>query len=308
MRRINVKHYIGIDIGGTNIKYGLLTEEGQVLDFNKIKTNRNKKEMIQSIKGIVEKYQQNQDIVAVGVSAPGIVQADGFMVTGGAIQDFYGINLKEELMTALELQVAVENDANCAALAEKWIGASKDNHHSVTIVVGTGIGGGVIINDELFRGAHATAGEFGFMLVEEIENNDSRMATLSLTGAVGAGVVDKYQQQLADGTMKLSGLEIFNLAEQGDSLAISVIDRFYDRLAKGIFNMAVSFDPEVILIGGEISGNQEFMFELRARVARLKVMHRDMQPVILPDIRPCQFLNQAGVIGATYNVMKRLAE
>ena len=303
-----MKHYVGIDIGGTNIKYGLLTEDGQILDANKIKTNRKKTAMIQSIKEIVDMYQKSQEIVAVGVSAPGIVQEDGFMVTGGAIQDFYGINLKEELQDALKLPVAVENDANCAALAEKWIGASKDNRHSVTIVVGTGIGGGIIINDELFRGAHATAGEFGFMIVEEIKNDDSRMATLSLTGAVGSGVVDKYREKMNEETTELSGIAIFDLAEQGDTLALSVIDRFYDRLAKGIFNMAVSFDPEVILIGGEISGNPDFMIELRKRVARLKEMHRDMQPVILPDIRPCHFLNQAGVIGATYNVIKRLEE
>lgn len=296
-----MKYYVGIDIGGTNLKYGLLTESGEVLLNGQIKTAVKGAEIIGAIDDIVKAYQEEYILTAVGVSAPGIIKDDGFMVTGGAIQDFYGINLKEQLEALLNLPTVVENDANCAALAEKWLGGSVHHRHSLTVVVGTGIGGGIIINDDIFRGSHATAGEFGFMIVEPIENNDSRMATLSLTGSVGCGVVDKYGEQTNLAVSDyLNGKEIFELAETGDSLATRVIDNFYDRLAKGIFNMAVSFDPEIILIGGAISANTDFMTELTRRVSLLKAHHRDMGPMVLPTIAPCQFLNQAGIIGATY--------
>lgn len=299
-----MKYYVGIDIGGTNIKYGLVTESGQIVTDSHVKTANNGESIFAEISKTVGNYQKEYEVQAVGVSAPGIILDNGFMVTGGAIHDFYGINLKEELEIRLNLPVAVENDANCAALAEKWLGTGRDYHHLLAVVVGTGIGGGIIINDQLFRGGHATAGEFGFMMVEPIVNNDSRMATLSLTGSVGCGVVNKYAEAAnLNESNYLNGEEIFALVNQGEALANQVVADFYDRLAIGIFNMAVSFDPEIILIGGAISSNQGFMAELTRRVHELKDQHRDMKTVTLPDIQPCQFLNQAGIIGATYKAL-----
>lgn len=294
-------YYVGIDIGGTNIKYGLLTGEGTVIEDSQIKTANSGASIIAEITKIVKQYQEDYQITAVGVSAPGVIRNDGFMVTGGAIQDFYGINLRELLEEATGLPTYIENDANCAALAEKWLGAGRDYHDLLAVVVGTGIGGGIIINDHLFRGAHATAGEFGFMIVEPIQNEDSRMATLSLTGSVGCGIVLKYGEKkgLTEANY-LNGEEIFAQLAKGEVEASEIIANFYNRLAIGIFNMAVSFDPEIILIGGAISGNQEFMAELTRQVHQLKDQHRDMGPVVLPKIMACHFLNKAGIIGATY--------
>lgn len=292
-------YYVGIDIGGTNIKYGLLTAAGTIIEDSQIKTATSGASIITEITKIVKKYQQTYDIKAVGVSAPGVIRNDGFMVTGGAIHDFYGINLREIIEEATGLPTYVENDANCAALAEKWLGAGREYHDLLAVVVGTGIGGGIIINDQLFRGAHATAGEFGFMVVEPIQNQDSRMATLSLTGSVGCGIVLKYGEKTGSDAY-LDGEAIFARFAEGEIEATEVIGDFYNRLAIGIFNMAVSFDPEIILIGGAISGNQAFMAELTRQVQELKNQHRDMGPIVLPEIAPCQFLNKAGIIGATY--------
>ncbi|MGO3794490.1 ROK family protein, partial [Vagococcus salmoninarum] len=234
-----MNYYVGIDIGGTNIKYGLVTATGEIIDDSHVKTANNGESIFNEISNIVKQYREQHKVIAVGVSAPGIILDNGFMVTGGSIQDFYGINLKEELEIRLDLPVTVENDANCSALAEKWLGAGRDYHHLLAVVVGTGIGGGIIINDQLFRGGHATAGEFGFMMVEPIVNNDSRMATLSLTGSVGCGVVNKYAEAAnLNESNYLNGEEIFALVNQGEDLANQVVADFYDRLAIGIFNMA----------------------------------------------------------------------
>lgn len=299
-----MKYYVGIDIGGTYIKYGLVDETGKLRDDAQILTGKKRDEIIDTVVNIVRTYQQEQEITSVGVSSPGIIRDDGYMLTGGSIMSFYGFNLKEVLKGRLGLDVKVENDANCAALAEKWQGAGKDYSSSLTVVVGTGIGGGIIINDQLFRGAHATAGEFGFMLVDTIKNDDTRLSTLSLTGSVGCGVVDKFNEvNRLDKEAQLNGIEIFKQAEQGNTAALSVIEEFYDRLAIGIFNMTTAFDPEIILIGGAISSDQVFMATLIDRIHELKNGHRDMSAVELPEIKPCHYLNKAGIIGAVYQLL-----
>ena len=295
-------YYVGIDVGGTNVKYGLLDEAGNVLNKGKVKTSEKGDEIIESIQGIVKEYASDYEIKAVGVSAPGIIEDDGFMTTGGAIFDFYGINLKEILEEKVGFPVFIENDANSAALAERWIGAGRDKLHFLCVVVGTGIGGGIIINGQLYKGANSNAGEFGFMVVEPPVENDTRLASLSLTGSVGCGIVNKYEEQHPKGE-RLNGEQIFELAKQGDELGLSVIDTFYDRLAKGIFNLSTSFDPEVILLGGAISTNQEFINEVQNRVLSLQKGHRDMKNIKLPPIEACRFLNDAGIIGAVYKAV-----
>lgn len=298
-----MKKYVGIDIGGTDIKYGLVNADGSIMDKNKRATNSSGEEILSAIKDIVSGYQVEFDVAAVGVSVPGIVQEDGYLITGGAIHDFYEYPLKAKLETLLNLPVTVENDGNCAALAEKWLGAGKDAHNFLTVVVGTGIGGGFILNDELFRGATSTAGELGFMIIEPIKEDDVRMATLSLTASVQCGLVDKYATGNAPAEA-LNGKKIFTLASKGDMKAKEVIEQFYNRLAKGLFNVAVTFDPEVILIGGGISTNTIFIDELNQRVAELKANHRDMKNIHLAPIHACAFLNDAGLIGATYKAVK----
>lgn len=302
-------YYVGIDIGGTNVKYGLVTETGEIVTDSKVSTSHNGADLIQTIKTIVSNYQQDYPIRAVGLSVPGVVEENGYLTTGGSIQDFYGIDLKGILEETLDLPVFIENDANSAALAEKWLGAGKNYQHILCVVVGTGIGGGIIINGELFRGAHSNAGEFGFMVVQPIENQDTRLATLSLTGSVQCGVVSPYEvSQYGHETNQLDGERVFRLAAEGDSVAQDLIDRFYSRLAIGIFNMGISFDPEIVLIGGAISSNPAFMAELDRRVNALKEGHVDMGNVQLPEIKSCQFYNQAGIIGAVYRSITALAK
>lgn len=299
-----MKYYVGIDIGGTNVKYGLVTDAGEIITHNKVKTSHKGEKLIETVAMIVANYQKDYEISAVGLSVPGVVEENGYMTTGGSIQDFYGIHLKDILEARLNLPVFVENDANSAALAEKWMGSGKEYQHILCVVVGTGIGGGIIINGQLFRGAHSSAGEFGFMVVQPIENEDTRLATLSLTGSVQCGLVWPYEiKKSGQITDTYDGETVFNLAVKGDEDAQVVLDTFYDRLALGIFNMGISFDPEVVLVGGAISSNDAFMTELNRRVTYLKAGHRDMGNVVLPKIKRCHFLNQAGIIGSVYRAM-----
>ena len=298
-----MSYYIGIDIGGTNIKYGLLDGAGMILNNGKVKTSEKGEEIISNIQAFVKKYVANYEINAIGVSAPGSIRDDGFMITGGAILDFYGINLKDILEDKLGIPVFLENDANCAALAELWQGRAKGKRHFLTVVVGTGVGGAIVINEQLFAGANFNAGEFGYMLVDPIQFGDTRRATLSLAGSVGLGIVEKYE--LRTENLGLDGKQIFDLASVGDIAAVGVIDGFYDRLAAGLFNLSTAFDPEVILIGGAISTNAVFIKEINKRVAALQMGHKDMGNVKLPPIEACQFENDAGIIGAVYHAVTK---
>ena len=297
-----MKHFIGIDIGGTNIKYGLLDVQGTIVDKGQVKTMRDDgADIIAKIIEVVANYRVDYEITAVGVSAPGSIRDDGFMITGGAIRDFYGINLKERLESEIGLPVALENDANCAALAELWLGAGRGKQHFLQFVVGTAVGGAIVINGQLYKGANANAGEFGYHIVKETQNHDTRETTLSLNGSVGHGIVDKYKELTGlDG----SGVEIYSKAAAGDAVATKIIDEFYFSLAKGIFNLTTAFDPEVILIGGAISQNPELISRIEKNLVDLKSGHRDMGSVGFAPLQACQFLNDAGMIGAVYNATK----
>lgn len=299
-------YYVGIDIGGSSIKYGLIDETGYLLKRDQLKTQKEGNKIIESIQKIVDEFKNEHEISAVGVSIPGIVEEDGFLTTAGAIYDLYGIHLKNILQEKLLLPVSVENDAVSSALAEKWLGAGKNFSNFFTTVVGTGVGGAIIMDDKVVRGAHATAGEFGFMIVDEIVNNDTRKATLSLNGSVQYGLVNYYYEN-QKGYYKLSelnGEKIYQLAKEGDKIAQQVIERLYQKLSMALFNVLTFLDPEVILVGGGISANKEFIEELNHRVEKLKKNHKDMSNMTLAEIRPCHFLNDAGIYGAVYKALQ----
>ncbi|MDN6162198.1 MAG: ROK family protein, partial [Atopostipes sp.] len=284
-----------------------LDKKGIIHHKDKIKTQDDGDQIIKDIKNIVRNYQEKQKIDALGISVPGIVQKSGYMLTGGAIFDFYDIDLGMILEKELNLPVSVENDANSAALAEKWLGAGREFSNFVTVVVCTGIGGSIIINDKIYKGGHASAGEFGFMINQEIKNNDTRMASASLTSSVQSGLVQGYIDE-KEGKIPddLNGKIVFELADKGDKVAQKVINYFYDGLARTIFNIIVSIDPEAVLVGGGISSNDMFITELNKRISLIHSNHRDMGNMKLAEIIPCHFLNDAGIIGAAYKAVKIL--
>lgn len=295
-----MKKYIGIDIGGTDIKYGLVTPKGEVVLSDKMKTPKTREGLLDAIQEIIISY--GEDISGVGVSVPGIVASDGTLITAGALDTCYGMNLFEAIQQFYTGDLTIENDVNCAAYAELWAGAGRQYQHFLTVAIGTGIGGAIVINKQLYHGRHFMAGEFGFMLTQRSSFDDTREATLSLNGSIQSGIVDRYEAE--SGMSGLNGEEIFYFAEKGDEIAKKYIESFYESLAIGLFNLIFSFDPEAILIGGAVSQNKTFMETLNVRVEQLKNQHRDIKHIQLPPIIPCAFFNAAGIVGAAAQVMK----
>lgn len=307
--------YIGFDIGGTNTKYGIVNEQGKILEKAAFKTNHEKIEFLSDLESIVKKMQLSYPkIKGIGISAPGIIKKNGYMVTAGAIKSLYGTNLKVEMEERCKLPTSVDNDANAAAIAEKWIGNARELENYLCIVLGTGIGGGIVINKQLYRGAHGMAGEFGWMMIDKLPD-EGNLETVSLNqrAAIVGGLCFQYNKKIAELKSDTETIEdareIFLLEEQGDELAREVVGQFLEDIAVGLVNLIAAFDPEAILIGGAISSNGEFMKRLTEKVFSVEARHESINYLnaheLIP-IKPAKLKNDAGILGAVYQIHQQL--
>lgn len=188
----------------------------------------------------------------------------------------------------LHYRISIENDANCAALAEATLGAGKHASSLAMLVLGTGVGGSLVINGNIHHGAHLFGGEFGFMIMND------RYQTFSQLGTV-VNMAKRYSVAVNDGK-DYDGKEVLALAEQGDHLAIKERQLFLQTLAIGIFNLQHAFDPQMILIGGGVSQADFLLPAIEAELDKL------YQAVGISNLRPqlaiCHFKNEANLLGA----------
>lgn len=296
-----MKKYLSLDVGGTNIKYGILNEMGEILYKDKFPTETNKEKFLDTIVNLAEKYKKEEDIQALALSMPGVIDTKrGHLITAGALFELYDFGMKDYLEKILGIPVSIDNDVNCVALAEKWLGSGKDSDNFICIAVGTGIGGAIVIDGKLYRGHRFAAGEFGFALSRTREDGDTRHASLSLTGSTQGGLIKAYKKLTGQ---ELNGEEIFDRYQKGEEAAKRIFMNFYENLSVGIFNLIYSLDPEKVLIGGAISENKVVMDELNQHVLDIKNAHRDMKNLEVAKIEACKFNNDSGIIGALYNYL-----
>lgn len=290
--------YLSFDVGGTNIKYSLIDTNGNILKSGKYTTITNREEFLNKIEDIVK--ENSEKIEGLAFSMPGVIDVDkGHMITGGALYELYDYNFKEELEKRINIPVEIENDVNCVALAEKWLGNAKENKNFICLTIGTGVGGALFINDKIVRGAKYSAGEFGFMITERLKNTAD--STLSMRGSVRGGLIKSYAKKVNQNWEELDGKKIFEYAENGDKIAIETINEFYTNIAYSIFNLIVSLNPEKILVGGEISVRTDFIEKIKEKLEELKSEIVDLKNLEFPVIERCKFLNDSGKIGALYN-------
>lgn len=303
--------YIGIDIGGTNIKYGIINNQGIIIENSRMKTNHEKKSFLKDILELINQYQKRYpNIEGIGISAPGIIDKEGTFITAGSIQSLYGMNLKQEVEQKTGLLTIIENDANCAAIAEKWIGNAQDYQNYLCVVLGTGVGGGIVINNQIYRGSHGMAGEFGWTLIDSLPKTEE-IETVSLNQRVSiiAGLCHQYNVKngLRNGLTEniLDAREIFRREVEGDVVAELVLEQFFEDLVVGLLNLISCFDPEAILIGGAISENQVFFERLQSTFIVLKKKHKSLayleEGMVAPLLKT-KLKNHSGMIGAVYQV------
>ncbi|WP_019616870.1 ROK family protein [Psychromonas ossibalaenae] len=304
-----MKYYLAFDIGGTNIKFGVLDDNANILEKGKVSTTACGESIIANIVKIKEKYGALYDLKGVAFSMPGFVNVDsGYLQTAGAIDDFYGINFKQMIAEKLSLPVELENDVNCVALAEKWRGNAQDTANFICITIGTGIGGAICINNQLCRGHNYMAGEFGFMMLDNVfTSNDKQNASMSFCASVKEGLRRRYCD--AEGILdidEISGEDIYRLAENGNETAKSVIEHFYQSIALGLYNLTFILNPQKIIIGGAISERYEIFPEIKRKFQEIIDSQNAIQQFTVNDfvsIESSRFNNDSGIIGAVYHYL-----
>lgn len=309
-----MKQFVGFDIGGTSIKYGLLDESGQILAHGHFATAKDTATNVTKMVAVVKDYQKQTTIAGVGIDAPGIVTKDGYMITGGAIPGFYQFPLAQKLKDALQLPVKVENDANAAAIAERWLGNAQGIDDYICLVLGTGIGGGLVLNGDVYRGAHGMAGEIGWSITHDLDlTDDLESVSLNYAASVVTGLVRRYNLSLQaldhDAPEEKDAAQIIALAHEHDEVAAPVYDRFLADVTVMLMNLIGTLDPERILIGGGISANATFMADLQARFKEYVARHKGLngaQKSFPYRIEAAGLRNNAGLIGAVYPLTRQL--
>ncbi|GLS91565.1 glucokinase [Psychromonas marina] len=304
-----MKHYLSFDIGGTQIKFAVLTEHGEMVEKNSMDTAESGTQIISDIVSVKTKLAEKYTLEGVAFSMPGFVDVNsGFLKTAGAIDDFFGINFKNIMVEKLSLPVELENDVNCVALAEKWLGGAKHCEDFICITIGTGVGGAICVNGELVRGHSYMAGEFGYMLTQNIfKVQDKERSTMSHSASVGHGLIKKYCNQQQVPLENMSGMDIYRLAEQGDQVALKVIEEFYQNIAIGLYNLTFILNPKKILIGGAISGRDEIFPAIKAKFQEVFNGHALLNQFLVDEfvcVESTQFKNDSGLIGALYHFLQ----
>lgn len=294
-----IDKYIALDVGGSAIKYGLLNKYGEILEKGNIVTdNEDIDKFIFDIKSIVEKYIKSENIKGLACSFPGAVnQKTGFIEGVSAVPCIHNVNMKKLLSEATALEISMENDANCSALAEGWIGAAKDVDNFISIVLGTGIGGAVVIDKKILRGKNLHGGEFGFIQVtdEKCENGLGNVwSRVASTGALIRRVANRKNIDVSD----LTGQLVFEM-EKDDEEVKEEFSEWFKVLAKGIYNIQYILDPEKILIGGGISARKDFIDRLNKYLELMK----NKESTLDIKVEKCEFDNDANLIGALYNFL-----
>ncbi len=293
-----MKKYVVFNIGGTNIKYGVMDEEGNSIRDGVMPTQRFEGDkIIEDLLRVVNEYKKIYELSGIAFSIPGFVDVEkGIIHDGGAIKDFDKLNLKKIIEEKTGLITKLDNDVNCVALAEKWKGEAKECRNFLCMTIGTGIGGGIFINDTLYRGSSYMAGEFGYMLTEGLTDDFWESMMSSKAGLYG--LISKVAERKNVSKESLSGKAIFDLAESGNNIAREEVDNFYRNLAIGIFNLTYLFNPEKILIGGAISSRKDLIEKIKEKMEKSK-------PGItkIVKIDKCKYENEAGKIGALYNFL-----
>ena len=273
------------DIGGTSVKYGLWngTELGRKGSFPTPKTWD---EMRAGFKRIFEEFTAEEEVTGAGFSFPGSVDMEKGAIFGlSAVPYIHRFPIRDELERELGVPVKMENDANSAALAELWRGAATEVKNALFVVVGTGVGGAVIVNRQIVRGMNLFGGEFGCMLLDD-------STPLSMVGTPFQAA-NRYTEKSGE---TIDGKELFDRAERGDELAQHEVAVFQNALAQGIHNLLVCFNPELLVVGGAISVREDFLEQLTDKVNGLlqKTGSTDVEARIVP----CTFHNDANLIGA----------
>lgn len=271
------KYAIGVDIGGTTVKLGLFNRQGQVLEKWEIPTVKEDQgshilpDIAASIKDrMASRGLTKDEILGVGVGAPGPVDAEG-TVHKAVNLGWDVFNIPQVLQALLDLPVKAANDANVAAFGEMWQGGGKGHANIVAVTLGTGVGGGIIVNGSILTGATGAGGEIGHIHIEDNEpdpcgcqNHGCLEQYASATGVVRLArrrLAQDQEPSILRSRSELSAKAVWDAVKAEDRVAVQIAQQFGEYLGKGLAAVAAVANPEVFVIGGGVSKAGEILFD-----------------------------------------------
>lgn len=312
-------NYFGIDIGGTAVKYGIVSEQGKLLSEDQYDVAFDGYEtsildtVLRTAPLFLAKYQtERKTLCGIGVSATGQIDSNNGTVAGvgGNIANWEGAKIKEALEVQYTLPVTVVNDANCVALGEQWVGAAQNCKNVIVITVGTGLGGGIIVNNQVLLGSDGFAGELGHFSIAQ----NGRPCTCGNTGcyeryASMTALIQSVREAMPFADLPslkpemVNGKIIFELVEQRHPQVRVIVDAWITDIATGLVSLTHIFNPELILIGGAVSAQEElFVAKVRERV-KAKVMKNFGAHL---RVERAALGNHAGMIGAVHYLIQSM--
>ncbi|WP_055591206.1 ROK family glucokinase [Peterkaempfera griseoplana] len=303
---------IGVDVGGTKIAAGVVDESGRILGRTRVPTPADPQWAVDAIAHAVrELKEQYPDVAAVGVGAPGYINRERSTVIMAPNIAWENEPLKQRIEELTGLDTVIENDANCAAWAEFRFGAAAEHDDMVLITVGTGIGGGIVLEGRLHRGRFGVAGEIGHlnMIPEglpcgcggkgcwEQYASGRALRRYGREKAAADPVAGKRMLDLNDGVAEtIRGIHITEAAEEGDPLALECYEEVADWLGRGMADLAALFDPAVFVLGGGVSDAGRLLLDPVAKAFGKYLtggVHRPRAEVVLASMG-----SAAGIVGA----------
>ncbi len=288
---------LSFDIGGSSVKYAVIEKTGKILAKGKKTTPQEKEEFFRLIENVAASYRRAYTIEGAGFSFPGAVDdVSGVIGGSSALPYIHDFPIRQELERRLSLSAALENDANCAALGESWLGVGKEHEDLVFLVIGTGIGGAVVKGKRIHHGKHLHGGEFGYMVSDASHRILSDMGSTRILAERVADAKGLPREEM-------DGRKAFALADAGDADALQAVSAMYEALAMAIYNLQYAIDPEIFVLGGAVSERPGFAEEIGKRV---DIILKDVGVArIRPVIRPAQFGNDANLLGAVRALLNK---
>lgn len=284
--------YSCFDIGGTAIKFGLLDETGRFHKKGSLPTEANTEGgpgIVHKIRSLIQRQLADHPLAGIGISTAGIVNPQAGTVDYAlSIPGYTGTKWKEILENEFQLPCLVENDTNCAALGEWWLGAGRDMDTLFAVTVGTSIGGAFIENGRILQGVSHAAGEIAYMRIPAGRLHDVASATY---------LCQEIARKKAADPEKVDGYTCFQWIRQGDASALSVLDAFCQHVADGLTNIVCLYNPDGLLLGGGIMAQEDI---LRPRLEQ--ALAARLPEMMLPPkgLAFAKRQNDAGMLGALY--------
>ncbi len=312
-------YYLGVDLGGTTIKVGLVNESYEILQSISGPTGRERsaeavlKDMAMLCKEVINRQGiTEKDIHSIGIGSPGIASPSEGMIISSSNLNFDHVHVREEIQKYIKTDVYVENDANCAALGEVICGAATGEKNVIVVTLGTGVGGGIISDGKINRGSFCGAGEIGHHVIcydhglpcgcgrkgcwEQYASATAliRQAQEAVEKAPDSKILSLSSEGKAE---NINAKVVFDAAQAGDQVAQEVLEKYFRYIACGLTNLINTLEPSVVVLGGGMSAQKEYLTE-----PVTKYIQEEMYGCLTlkTKIKAATLGNDAGIIGAAF--------